>query len=132
MFNTKLNLFIALMLVLLSSACAGEKQISTDITSQSDTHVAIKNDLSWVGILMARLKQVWQIPEDQQFSPDLKVTYMIKISKSGEIINIKMLVSSGNRAYDRSVALALSRIKLPLPPSGKDEWTLTFVPPYGN
>jgi TonB family protein len=75
---------------------------------------------------------VWQIPEGVTISPNLKATYDIRISRSGDIISKKLVVSSGNRPYDRSVEIALSRIKLPPPPGGKDVWTLTFVPPYGN
>ncbi len=87
---------------------------------------------AWIGIVMARFKNVWQIPEGVPISPNLQATYNIRISASGDIISKKLLVSSGNRPYDRSVEIALSRIKLPPPPGGRYEWTLSFVPPYGN
>jgi TonB family protein len=87
---------------------------------------------AWIGIVMARFKNVWQIPEGVPVRPNLQVTYTIRISASGDIISKKLLVSSGNRPFDRSVEIALSRIKLPPPPGGRYEWTLSFVPPYSN
>jgi TonB family protein len=87
---------------------------------------------AWIGIVMARFKNVWQIPEGVPIRSNLQATYTIRISSSGDIISRKLLVSSGNRPFDRSVEIALSRIKLPPPPGGRYEWTLSFVPPYGN
>ena len=87
---------------------------------------------AWAGIVQTRFKQVWQLPEGVPISPNLQATYTIKISGAGDIVYKKLLMSSGNRPFDRSVETALSRIKLPPPPGGKNEWTLTFVPPYGN
>ncbi|HEY9161725.1 MAG TPA: TonB C-terminal domain-containing protein [Desulfomonilia bacterium] len=87
---------------------------------------------AWIGIVMARFRNVWQIPEGVPIRPDLQATYTIRISSTGDIISRKLLVSSGNRPYDRSVEIALSRIKLPPPPGGRYEWTLSFVPPYSN
>jgi hypothetical protein len=101
-------------------------------TSGESGYGEVARNQAWAGIVIARFRQVWQIPEGVTISPNLKATYDIRISRSGDIISKKLVVSSGNRPYDRSVEIALSRIKLPPPPGGKDEWTLTFVPPYGN
>jgi hypothetical protein len=87
---------------------------------------------AWAGIVQSRFKQVWQLPEGVPISPNLQATYTIKISGAGDIMYKKLLMSSGNRPFDRSVETALSRIKLPPPPGGRYEWTLTFVPPYSN
>jgi TonB family protein len=132
MFNTERYLLIVLTLVLLCPSCAGKNQISSDINSKPVTHNVVTTDSSWANIAMVRFKQVWQIPQDHRISPDMNVTYTIKISQSGEIISKKMLVSSGNKAYDRSVETALNNIKLPPAPDGKYEWTITFFPPYSN
>lgn len=123
------NLLIALLLIISCSACAGEKNISSDIAPERKTDIAAKNKL-WVENTMMRFKQVWQLPEDRQIGPDLKTTYIIKISKSGEIIDKKMIISSGNKAYDKSIETALNKIKLLPPPDGKDECVITFVPPH--
>ena len=101
-------------------------------TSGSSGYGEIARNEAWAGIVQTRFKQVWQLPEGVPISPNLQATYTIKISRAGDIVYKKLLMSSGNRPFDRSVETALSRIKLPPPPGGKDEWTLTFVPPYGN
>ncbi len=129
MINIKRIIFVMFIIILLCSACAGKKKITSDISSEPITHTATKNE-EWAGNVMLRLKQVWQLPQDQHINPDLKVTYIIKISKTGEIISKKMIISSGNKAYDSSVETALSKIKLPPPPDGKDEYTITFVTPH--
>jgi TonB family protein len=131
MFNIKSFLFISFMFVLLCIACAAEKQSSSNIPpvpSMND----IEKKQTWVNIVGMRFKHVWQMPQDQRISPEMEVTYTIKISQSGEIISKKMIISSGNKAFDLSVEDALNRIKLPPPPGGRYEWTLSFVPPYGN
>jgi outer membrane biosynthesis protein TonB len=87
---------------------------------------------SWAGIVQTRFRQTWQIPEGVPVSQSLRATYVLRISRFGEITNWKLLVSSGNKPYDRSVEAVLGRVKLPPPPGGREEWTFTFVPPYGN
>ncbi len=101
-------------------------------TSGESGYGEVARNQAWAGIVIARFRQVWQIPEGVTISPDLKATYDIRISRSGDIISKKLVVSSGNRPYDRSVEIALSRIKLPPPPGGEYIGSLTFVPPYGN
>ena len=69
---------------------------------------------------------------------NLKTTYELRISREGDLLARRLMVSSGNRPYDRSVLLALERVKhLPPPPlavmAGK-QWELfviSFSPPLG-
>lgn len=103
-----------------------------DDSSGGSAYGEVARREAWIGIVMTRFRNVWQIPEGVPIKSNLQATYTIRISASGDIISRKLLVSSGNRPYDRSVEIALSRIKLPPPPGGRYEWTLSFVPPYGN
>jgi hypothetical protein len=103
-----------------------------DDSSGGSAYGEVARKEAWIGIVMARFRNVWQIPEGVPIKPNLQATYIIRISTSGDIISRKLLFSSGNRPYDRSVEIALSRIKLPPPPGGRYEWTLSFVPPYSN
>lgn len=107
------------------------RQGSGDSSGGSAYGEVARNE-AWAGIVMARFKQVWQIPEGVPIKPNLQATFSIRISRSGDVTDKRLIVSSGNRPYDRSVEIALSRIKLPPPPGGKDVWTLTFIPPHGN
>ena len=68
----------------------------------------------------------------------LKTTYLLRVSRSGELLDKKLLVSSGNNPFDRSVLLALSSVSaFPVPPlaliAGRDavEITMSFTPPKG-
>lgn len=116
-----------------SSSQSGQQDRQGDgDSSGGSAYGEVSRNQAWAGIVMARFKQVWRIPAGVPIRPDLKATYTIRISKSGDIIDKKLFASSGNRPYDRSVEIALSRIKLPPPPGGKEVWMLTFVPPYGN
>jgi hypothetical protein len=108
-----------------------DRQGHTDASGGS-RNGSISREEAWAGIVQMRFRQVWQLPEGVPISPNLQATYTIKISGAGDIVYKKLLMSSGNRPFDRSVETALSRIKLPPPPGGKNEWTLTFVPPYSN
>lgn len=82
---------------------------------------------------------VWKTPpEISVMDASLKTTYLLKISRSGELLDKKLLISSGNGPFDRSVHLALSNVtKLPHPPlvliAGHEsvEVTMSFTPPKG-
>lgn len=82
---------------------------------------------------------VWKTPpEISVVDESLKTTYLLRISRSGELLDKKLLISSGNGPFDRSVYLALSSVTtLPQPPlvliAGHDsvEITMSFTPPKG-
>jgi len=96
-----------------------------------------------VGIWKAQVRSLvderWKTPpEISILDSSLKTTYLLKISRSGVLLDKRLLVSSGNSPFDRSVLLALSGVdKLPVPPlvliSGRDtvEITMSFTPPQG-
>jgi len=107
-------------------------QTGSDSSGSSATSGYSRGGGVWAGVVKARFEQVWKIPEGVPISSDLKATYYIRVSRSGEIIDKRLIVSSGNKPYDRSVEMALGRVKLPPPPEGRYEWTFSFVPPYGN
>lgn len=77
-------------------------------------------------------------PEISIMDMSLNTTYLLKISRSGVLLDKRLLISSGNSPFDRSVLLALSGIsKFPVPPliliAGRDavEITMSFTPPKG-
>jgi TonB family protein len=89
--------------------------------------------------VMFLVQRVWKAPpEIALIDRTLKTTYLLRISRTGELLDKKLLISSGNSPYDRSVHLALSSLKrLPQPPlfmvAGQDsvEVTMSFTPPKG-
>jgi hypothetical protein len=96
-----------------------------------------------VGIWKAQVRSLvdglWKTPpEISIMDMSLKTTYLLKISRSGVLLDKRLLVSSGNTPFDRSVLLALSGVTtLPVPPlvliAGRDivEITMSFTPPKG-
>ena len=93
----------------------------------------------WKSQVRALVDGFWKTPpEISIMDMSLKTTYLLKISRSGELLDKRLLVSSGNSPFDRSVLLALSGVtRLPAPPlvliAGRDtvEITMSFTPPQG-
>lgn len=90
----------------------------------------------WVAEVQATFRSVWQAPYGVPIKKDLKASFTIRVARSGEIISKQLLLGSGNALYDKSVELALSKIrKLPPPPIGGEaaaDYTITFIPPAGS
>lgn len=93
----------------------------------------------WKSQVRSLVNSFWKTPpEISIMDMSLKTTYLLKISRAGDLLDKSLLVSSGNIPFDRSVLLALSSVtKLPAPPllviAGKDtvEITMSFTPPQG-
>ncbi len=93
----------------------------------------------WISQVMSLVQRIWKAPPEVAFvEKSMKTTYILRISRGGELLDKHLLVSSGNKPYDRSVLIALNSIKrFPQPPSfmmaGKDseEFTMSFTPPKG-
>jgi len=93
----------------------------------------------WKSQVLALVQGLWKTPpEISIMDMSLKTTYLLKVSRSGDLIDKRLLVSSGNSPFDRSVLLALSSVaRFPVPPlaliAGRDavEITMSFTPPKG-
>lgn len=90
----------------------------------------------WVAEVQATFRSVWQAPYGVPIKKDLKASFSIRVARNGEIISKQLLLGSGNVLYDKSVELALNKIrKLPPPPIGGEaaaDYTITFIPPAGS
>ena len=93
----------------------------------------------WKRRVRGMVEAVWRTPpEIEAVDVTLKTTYLLRVDRPGELIQKRLLVSSGNAPFDRSVLVALGRIqRLPPPPlaliAGGDwvEVTMSFTPPKG-
>lgn len=93
----------------------------------------------WTSQIKALVQRVWKAPPEIAYlEKSLITTYNLRVSRNGELLDKRLIVSSGNKPYDRSVFIALSSIKrLPQPPffmmAGKEsiEVTMSFTPPKG-
>jgi TonB family protein len=93
----------------------------------------------WKTRVRGMVEALWRTPpEIEVMDVSLKTTYLLRVGRSGELLQKRLLVSSGNVPFDRSVLVALGRIKrFPAPPQalvGGGEWvdvTMSFTPPKG-
>ena len=93
----------------------------------------------WKSRVRGMVESLWRTPpEIEQMDASLQTTYLLRVGRAGELLQKKLLVSSGNVPFDRSVLVALGRIgRFPQPPlvliAGEDwvEVTMSFTPPKG-
>jgi hypothetical protein len=93
----------------------------------------------WKTKVRGMVEGLWKTPpEIGNMDATLQTTYLLRISRTGSLLQKKLLVSSGNVPFDRSILIALGRaIRFPAPPliliAGEDwvEVTMSFTPPKG-
>jgi hypothetical protein len=93
----------------------------------------------WKTKVRSMVEGLWKTPpEIENMDARLQTTYLLRISKTGSLLQKKLLVSSGNVPFDRSILIALGRAsRFPQPPlmliAGEDwvEVTMSFTPPKG-
>ncbi len=93
----------------------------------------------WKTKVRGMVEGLWKTPpEIENMDATLKTTYLLRISRTGELLQKKLLVSSGNVPFDRSILIALGRAsRFAAPPliliAGEDwvEVTMSFTPPKG-
>jgi len=84
----------------------------------------------YIRLIQNRVKSGWILPQDIQGNPE--AIFLVAQIPDGSVISIKLVKSSGNRAYDDAVERAILKASpLPLPPPGvpfSRELKLTFRP----
>ncbi|HQI81573.1 MAG TPA: TonB C-terminal domain-containing protein [Deltaproteobacteria bacterium] len=95
--------------------------------------------LIWKTRVRGMVESLWRTPpEIETMDHGLKTTYLLRVGRAGELLQKKLLVSSGNVPFDRSILAALGKVtRFPVPPlaliAGEDwvEVTISFMPPKG-
>jgi hypothetical protein len=93
----------------------------------------------WKARVRGIVESLWRTPpEIDIMDSGLKTTYLLRVGRAGELHQKKLLVSSGNVPFDRSILVALGKVsRFPAPPlaliAGEDwvEVTISFTPPKG-
>jgi outer membrane biosynthesis protein TonB len=93
----------------------------------------------WKTKVRGMVEGLWKTPpEIENMDARLQTTYLLRVSRTGGLLQKKLLVSSGNVPFDRSILIALGRAsRFPPPPlilvAGEDwvEVTMSFTPPKG-
>jgi TonB family protein len=72
----------------------------------------------WKTRARSMIETLWKsLPEETKLKTSLHTTYLLMVSRTGEVLEKKLLVSSGNETFDQSILLALNKIsRLPPPP----------------
>jgi hypothetical protein len=91
----------------------------------------------WKMKVRSMVNGLWKTPpEIEVMDKSLMTTYLLKVSKTGDLLSKKLMVSSGNVPFDRSILIALGRVnRFPPPPliliAGEEsvEITMSFTPP---
>lgn len=87
-----------------------------NISTKSGSSAAMRNILgAYVSEIRRRAKANWAIPTTAQ-NVDLATKIQFKVSKTGVISGLRVIVSSGNSEFDNSVLAAMRSISLPPPP----------------
>ena len=108
----------------------GGSNLSKEVGVMGGNRIAV-----YKSIIRNIIRKRWKVPPEMAISRGtLKASYMIKISRNGGVLDRKLIMSSGNRPYDRSILMALNSIdRLPVPPleliAGSDtlEIIMTFT-----
>jgi TonB family protein len=93
----------------------------------------------WKTKVRGMVEGLWKTPpEIENMDVRLQTTYLLRISRTGALLQKKLLVSSGNVPFDRSILIALGRAsRFPAPPRdliAAEDWvevTMSFKPPKG-
>lgn len=116
-----------------------EAATTGDLDRNSLTRLSTNPINIWKAQVRSLVNSRWRTPpEISIMDMSLKTTYLLRISRVGELLDKRLLVSSGNNPFDRSVLLALNSLqRLPNPPlvliAGRNdvEITMSFTPPEG-
>lgn len=92
----------------------------------------------WVAHVKEIVYDRWKYPPGISLDASLKVTFFLRVSRNGNLLEKNLILSSRSMPFDRSVMIALNSInKIPPPPvgfvAGRDELeiNMTFSPPRG-
>ena len=84
----------------------------------------------YIARIQARVRSMWILPQDIQGNPE--AVFLVAQLPTGDVLTVKLLKSSGNKAYDDAVERAILKSSpLPLPASKElfsRELKLTFRP----
>lgn len=100
-------------------------------------NASLVDSTAWQERVRAAMTRVWRFPPElERLDPNLMVTCTLTVNRSGALLGGRILVTSGNAPFDRSVDRALRSIRyLPAPPEGlmvgrsQFSFSMTFLPP---
>jgi TonB family protein len=113
-----------------------EKQLAE--RKERESAAAVRNSIQGIyyGLIEARVKNSWVIPDTLSQLDGLRAVIVITLDKDGLVLESRFEQSSGNAHYDQSAMRAITKAApFPPPPPGLDlpvEIGLEFVPNQGT
>ena len=96
-----------------------------NISASATTGAAMKNKLAaYAQYIHSMAKRNWVPPQDLYEELETEISFVV--SKSGVISAFRIIRSSGNSAFDNSVAITFKSISL-MPPPDKQQHTITLT-----
>ncbi len=96
-----------------------------NISASATTGAAMKNELAaYAQYIHSMAKRNWVPPQDLYEELETEISFVV--SKSGVISAFRIIRSSGNSAFDNSVATTFKSISL-MPPPDKQQHTITLT-----
>ena len=96
-----------------------------NISASATTGAAMKNELAtYAQYIHSMAKRNWAPPQDLYEELETEISFVV--SKSGVISAFRIIRSSGNSAFDNSVATTFKSISL-MPPPDKQQHTVTLT-----
>ena len=96
-----------------------------NISASATTGAAMKNELAaYAQYIPSMAKRNWVPPQD--LYEELETEISFAVSKNGVISSFRIIKSSGNSAFDNSVATTFKSISL-MPPPDKQQHTITLT-----
>lgn len=96
-----------------------------NISASATTGAAMKNELAaYAQYIHSMAKRNWVPPQDLYEELETEISFVV--SKSGVISAFRIIKSSGNSAFDNSVATTFKSISL-MPPPDKQQHTITLT-----
>ena len=96
-----------------------------NISASATTGAAMKNELAaYAQYIHSMAKRNWVPPQD--LYEELETEISFAVSKNGVISSFRIIKSSGNSAFDNSVATTFKSISL-MPPPDKQQHTITLT-----
>ena len=96
-----------------------------NISASATTGAAMKNELAaYAQYIHSMAKRNWVPPQD--LYEELETEISFAVSKNGVISSFRIIRSSGNSAFDNSVATTFKSISL-MPPPDKQQHTITLT-----
>jgi TonB family protein len=118
--SRRIAILSSIFFLFIIGSCAHQEQPvpNTSVPDKSVSNAGSSSDNEkWIMEVKRTTTDLWKPPNALYKNPSIYARFAIRINRDGKILQRKMVKSSGNKVYDKSVSKALGQIKkFPPPP----------------